>query len=132
RRHGSDLLWIVCHDWKCSQYKYSKQRTPDLVREDVFNEPLIKSLLVANPRVRTRIERILTEMSHTFSLRTVRFVGYFLTKIMKSIYKSVFVDNQLALNPSSMFADKTRTSSLRETLNGLAKECPVLYVPSHR
>ncbi|CAG2099992.1 unnamed protein product [Medioppia subpectinata] len=132
RRHGSDFLWIVCHDWKCRQYKYSQQRTPHMVSDDVFNEPVIQSLMAANPRLKSRIDKILTEMSHTFSLRTVRFVGYFLTKIMKSIYKNVFVDNHLVLNPSSKHFHTSLTSSLSQTLNGLAKDCPVLYVPSHR
>ena len=42
RRHSSDFLWTAFHDWKCSQYKYSKQRSPEQIREDVFNEPLIQ------------------------------------------------------------------------------------------
>ena len=71
-------------------------------------------------------------MSHDFSIRTIRFVGYFLIKIMKSIYGGVYVNNELVLNSDSLYFENSLTSSLSQTLNNLAKESPVLYVPTHR
>ena len=85
-----------------------------------------------NPRLRSRIDKILNEMSHDFSLRTVRFVGYFLTKIVKSIYKSILVNDRLVVNSSFNHFDSGWSSSLSQTVNKLSEECPILYVPTHR
>ncbi len=70
-------------------------------------------------------------MSHSFSLRSIRFVGYFLTKIMKSIYGSVYVSNNLTINSNSIYFSNN-TSSLSETINQLSRESPILYMPTHR
>jgi len=44
RRHSSDFLWISFHNWNCLQYKYSKNRNSEMIREDVYNEPYIQVL----------------------------------------------------------------------------------------
>lgn len=62
---------------------------------------------------------------------SVRFVGYFLTKVIKSIYKSINVSNSLLLDSTSLYSDST-SSSLSQTVNKLAEKSPILFVPTHR
>ncbi|RWS10033.1 protein phosphatase 1A-like isoform X1 [Dinothrombium tinctorium] len=71
-------------------------------------------------------------MAHTWSLKYIRFVGYFLTKIMKSIYRSVQVDNSIILKPNSFYYPTTGDLSPTSVINNLAEECPVLYMLTHR
>lgn len=42
RRISSDILWITLNNWQCDKYKFSKERTPEQIRDDVFMEENIK------------------------------------------------------------------------------------------
>ena len=42
RRTSSDILWIALNNWQCDKYKFSKERTPEQIRDDVFVEENIK------------------------------------------------------------------------------------------
>lgn len=103
RRRSSDLIWLTFHSWSAAQHKYSKNRDLREIRNDVFKHSAIEvssrpnhdkfrtlafqNLLLESGDNKRRIETILDEMCHSWSLSTIRFVGFFVTKIMKSIYR---------------------------------------------
>lgn len=60
-----------------------------------------------------------------------RFVAYLVLKIMKSVYQHVWVDQCLHLPQNSLFIDAD-SFLLKENLNNIVRENPVLYLPMHR
>lgn len=84
------------------------------------------------PELKNRIERILDEMCHSWSLRSIRFTGYFLLKIIKSIYQHIWVQDYLPINTSSFYYPLIQNNNLRDSINCLSRESPILFMPTHR
>ncbi|XP_028396264.1 dihydroxyacetone phosphate acyltransferase-like [Dendronephthya gigantea] len=61
------------------------------------------------------VKVLLADIGHTFTLKSIRFMAYLLRKVFRNIYSGIKV-NMEGLN------------KVRE----ISKECPVVFVPSHR
>ena len=132
RKNSSDVLWLSLYNWVCDEYKFSRRRNPDEIRDDVFKDPVIRNLIIENPRVKGRIDKILEEMAHSWSLRSIRFLGYFVTKIMKSIYSSFMIRDSLDISSLPHLATDCSPKSLSQAIGMISKDTPILYLPSHR
>ncbi|XP_015795647.1 dihydroxyacetone phosphate acyltransferase [Tetranychus urticae] len=130
-RNQYDFIWLTFHDYKCNQFKRSLKRSPGQIRANVFNEPHIQELIENDPGTKEKIDKIMDEMSHTFTLRSIRFIGYFVVKIMKSIYRHAWIENKITISPSSFYYDPV-DQSIPSTINRLVNEAPVIYLPTHR
>ncbi|XP_053208685.1 dihydroxyacetone phosphate acyltransferase-like [Panonychus citri] len=130
-RNQYDALWLTFHNYECNQFKRSLKRNPKQIRADVFKEPSIQELIEKDPEIKKKIDKILDEMSHTFTLRSIRFIGYFVVKIMKSIYRHAWIDDNISIDPMSFYFDPNNTT-IPATINRLVTESPVVYLPTHR
>lgn len=99
RKHG-DLQWITA-EWDTPKYKFYKSRSPQQLKDSVLNSPRVQLVIqeissqdgVALKMVTNRAQEILTEMGHNQNLSSVRFVGYFLAKVLKQLYSHVYVSS---------------------------------------
>jgi len=132
-----DIFWITLHDWKCQEYKWSKNRSNQELKQAVLNDRTIRTMITASPTVRKRVEQILGEMSHDWTLRWCRFLGYILTKIMKHIYDNVWVEDTLSIDSSKgtaffYFSGEDNPRDLTSRMGKISSETPILYLPTHR
>ncbi|XP_074605330.1 dihydroxyacetone phosphate acyltransferase-like [Brevipalpus obovatus] len=135
RAGGSDLVWIVCHEYEFTRYRRSPNRSPEQIRNDVRKDPIIQDLVRQVDDGEQKLEKILDEMCHTFSLRAAKLVAFIVLRIMKSVYQHIWIDEcmSIARMPGIYSHDSdSSTARLRDTLNKLVTESPVLYLPTHR
>ncbi|KAI1295510.1 Dihydroxyacetone phosphate acyltransferase [Halotydeus destructor] len=132
RRTSSDALWMAFHDCSVEQYKFSKNRNPLTIRNAVFSDAKIKEMVSKDVRLKREVERILDEMCHTFSMKSFRFTGFLIVKVLKPIYKSVLVRDHLDMSFSPYYSALCNQSSLKECINTIAGQSPIVYMPTHR
>lgn len=133
RRTSTDhLLWVALHDCSAPENPTSRRRTPRQIRDSVLEHASIRSLLSHSPHLRPRVESILDEMAHTWSLSAIRFVGYFVTKVLTRVCSHVWVEERIPVSGSWSFFCGTETL-LHEAIGRLIRESAVvLYLPTHR
>lgn len=61
------------------------------------------------------VKKILDDIGHSFTLKSIRFVAYILRKVFRNIYTGI----------------KVNMDGLKK-VKELSKECPVVLMPSHR
>ncbi|XP_035232663.1 dihydroxyacetone phosphate acyltransferase-like [Stegodyphus dumicola] len=122
RRKTSDIGWTF-KTWSVPPCRYSKQRTPQEIKQCVLNSEKIKYLIkevsneegCAEEEIEDRARAIVDEMAHNFQFRIIRFFGYVLSKFMKSVYGKILVNKKAV-----------------EKIGSLSTQYPVLYLPTHR
>jgi len=70
-------------------------------------------------------------MCHTFSLSSIRLVGCFVIKVFTEIYEHIWVNYNLNIKPSSYYFVENQ-NDLVKTINRIAQESRILYLPTHR
>ena len=124
-RRSNDLIWLFSTPVRVPA------RAAAHVRRSVFRNEDVRWLLARDPLLRARIESILEEMAHTWSLSGIRVAGFFVTKVMRRVCSALLVDQEVRIAPSSpLFCD--RDDGAAATICRLLAEAPVLYLPSHR
>ncbi|XP_074649512.1 dihydroxyacetone phosphate acyltransferase-like [Tubulanus polymorphus] len=123
RRHSSDIRFVTRSHKNAPSFKYNIPRTPKQLIDHVLKsdrvshvaEQISKEKKIPLADVAKEAESILNEMAHNFRMRSIRGVAYLLTKVLKSIYKKIYVNVEGI-----------------EKLRALIKEYPVVLMPTHR
>lgn len=122
RRKYGDLKWITAK-WDSPKYCFYKARSPEELKNDVFNsqrvqqaiEELGKNEASTIEELKKRAQGILLEMGHNQNMLSIRFIGFFLAKVLKRLYSHVFIS----------------TNGIEKIRNSVAKH-PILLMPTHR
>ncbi|XP_063426368.1 dihydroxyacetone phosphate acyltransferase-like [Mytilus trossulus] len=122
RRHSSDVVWSF-RTREEPKYKYNKPRTPDEIRKHVMHSDRVKYAVekvcsesgLPIEEVWKQAEEVMQEMSHNLSMGAIRGFAMFLVKVLKSLFKRVYVNTE-------------GIQKVREML----VEYPVLLMPTHR
>ncbi|XP_046442213.1 dihydroxyacetone phosphate acyltransferase-like isoform X2 [Daphnia pulex] len=85
--------------------------------KDVIHQLLLEGHNGVNSyeNIVVQIKTILEEMGHTYSLGTIRVIGFFLAKLLRNLYQGVAINNSAVLKLSKAMS-----------------EGPVLILPTHR
>ncbi|XP_076318981.1 dihydroxyacetone phosphate acyltransferase-like [Tachypleus tridentatus] len=122
RRKFGDLEWVT-RDWTCAKYRFSKERSPKQIQDEVFGSPRVQHVIkeicderkMSQEEVTKAAGKILEEMSHNLQLSAIRLFGFLLAKFKKQVYTSIYV------NLDGI-----------EQLRDCSVEYPVLLLPTHR
>lgn len=122
RRESSDLCWVT-RTLNSPSCKYSMGRSPEQIKLEVLNSERIQSLIkeisvkerCPEKDVLDKAVCIIEEMAHDYQLKAIRLFGLILSKLMKRLYGSVFVNTK-------------QLDNIRE----LSEHYPMLFLPTHR
>ncbi|RUS83045.1 hypothetical protein EGW08_009184 [Elysia chlorotica] len=122
RRHNSDLRYSL-KTRDVTTFKLNKPRAPVQIKEHVMKSDRVNFAIdqtcidtkLPREEVVTEALSILDEMAHNLRTGAVRGFAFFLIKVMKSLYRRIYV------NVDGI-----------QKIRGMIKEYPILLMPSHR
>ncbi|XP_065661304.1 dihydroxyacetone phosphate acyltransferase isoform X3 [Hydra vulgaris] len=95
-----DIFWSLFHNHKSPTYMFAEKYDRSLIKDKILSTHRIKDVIEKHKQ-ETGIDSntayknaasIIDEISHAFSLRTIRFMAYIIMKTVKKLFKEVLVN----------------------------------------